>query len=890
MLEGSTNPLFSSDYMPHGMCYGWEPSILWTSIASDVLIAASYFSIPFAILLFQRKKQVTEYRNVFYLFSAFIFLCGLSHIFGIVTIYKGLYGYQALIKLATALVSFITAIAVFYYLPTALKLPSQLELDSAHQDLNDTRIYKSLCEFSPIGLMLVDKNFNILVVNKKLCSLFEYQEEQLIGQSVNMLVDVAIKDVHNTFMAKYMANPSDRYPMNMGRIVHGFTQSGQKIPVEINLSTNELDGDIHIYASVVDVTEKKHTYEKLHQALARLERITEATEDGLWEWNIITNDTWQSPQHLQKIGLDKNAQPSFSGWEQHIHPEHKALVLQSLKEAIDNHTELYVEYLGKSTAGAYEWFRTRGKVTYSEDGQPLLMAGSLVNIQSLKINEIELLNKTNYLEKVLNRSINGLYIYNFSKQVNTYINDEYIRITGYTLNDLQEIKTKGTFMELFHPDEIEGVMEHMNKVALAVDGSVDPLQYRFKHKDGHWVWCMSHDSVFSLNDDGSPKEMLGTFIDVSAIKESEITQKKLMKDFQNTFELAAVGVAHVSLDGQWIKVNNKVSEILGYSEQELLSIDFQTITHKDDLGIDLAHVKGLLNGEFKFYNLEKRYIHKNGHVVWTMLTVSLVLDDAGKPDYFISVIEDIEGRKSIESEREALNQELKKSNDQLTRFAYSASHDMQEPLRKITAFSTSLLSRLDGDQLDEKSKFELDRISNSAIRMKTMIQRLLELSRSSQTQLHYSSVDLNLLVNDAKDQLAVILEESKAVIRVISSGQVFCDNAVMNSVLQNIFKNSIKYRHEDRFPEIDVSFEDSHGKTIIRIKDNGMGFDNRYQDVIFEPFKRLVLHQNIDGSGMGLAICRQLVNLHGGTLRADGKVGEGAVFEISLPKVMESKI
>lgn len=886
MFEGSGASLFSSDYMPHGMCYGWEPSILWTSIAADLLIAASYFSIPFAILWFQRRKQVTKFRNVFLLFSAFIFLCGLSHVFGIVTIFKGIYGYQAMIKMATAIVSFITAIAVFYYLPIALKIPSQGELASAQQDLNDARIYKSLCEFSPIGLMLVDKTFNIRLVNKKLCNLFDYQEHELIGQSVNILVGDAIKDIHINYMAGYLNDPTDRYPMNMGRVVHGVTKSGKKIPIEISLSTNHLDGDVQIYASIVDVTDKKQTNEMLHQALARLERITDATEDGLWEWNIVNNETWQSRQHLQKIGLTDQVKPSFSGWEQHIHPEHKARVLDKLNESINNHEDLFVEYLGKGSSGAYEWFRSRGKVMYSKDGQPLLMAGSLVNIQSLKINEIELLNKTNYLEKVLNRSINGLYIYNFSREVNTYINDEYERITGYTLKDLEAIKDQGTFLELFHPDELQDVLAHMGRVMQQLDGCIEPMQYRFKHKDGHWVWCMSHDSVFSLNDDGTPKEMLGTFIDMSAIKEAEINQKKLMKDFKNTFELAAVGVAHVSLNGKWIKVNKKVCDILGYQEKELLNIDFQTITHKDDLYIDLENVKKLLNGEDEFYTMEKRYVHKNGSIIWAMLTVSLVRHEDASPDYFISVIEDIQSRKLIESERLALNLELKKSNDQLSRFAYSASHDMQEPLRKITAFSTSLLSRLEDKHLDEKSKFELSRISSSAIRMKIMIQRLLELSRSSQTQLHCTQVDFHVLVGEAKDALALMLDETHTAVHELNNGYVYCDHDVMNSVMQNLFKNAIKYRHADRIPVIEVSFESHEKYNLIRIKDNGMGFDNRYSDVIFEPFKRLVSHQTIEGAGMGLAICRQLIELHNGSLTADGCVGEGATFEISLPKEM----
>lgn len=889
MQEGSLSRLLSGDYMPHGMCYGWEPSILWISILSDLLIAASYFSIPFAILWFIRKKNIRSYRSIYVLFALFIFLCGLSHLFGIVTIFKGLYGYQALIKLATAVVSFITAVVIFNKLPLALTIPTSSELDEANKLADELRFFQSLSEFSPIGLMLVDQHFNIRLVNEKLYKLFEYQESELISQPVNILLEDCIKDIHVNFMSRYLNDPTDRYSMNMGRLVHGVTRTGKKIPLEINLSTRNFLGEVHIYVSIEDVTDKQQAHEQLHQTLARLERITDATEDGLWEWNIVKNDVWQSRQHLRKIGQPEDATPSFLLWEQHIHPDYRERTVAKIWEAIEHkNNNLFIEYLGMSETGEYEWFRSRGKITYSQKGQPLLMAGSLINVHNMKNNEVELLNKTKYLEKVLNRSINGLYIYDFDSQLNTYINEEYSHITGYSLEDLKQIERSNQFIDLFHPNEQDVILKHMSTVQASSDGEIFRLQYRFKHKDGHWVWCLSHDSVFSMSQDGVAKEMLGTFIDISAIKESEILHNKLSKDFQNTFELAAVGVSHVSLTGNWIKVNKKVCEFLGYSEAELLNCNFQSITYYKDLDIDLENVARLLGGKDDHYAIEKRYIHKNGNIVWTMLTVSLVRNESGDPDYFIAVIEDIQNRKIIEKEREKLNQELKCSNEQLSRFAYSASHDMQEPLRKITTFSTSLLMRLDNDSLDESSRFELNRISNSAIRMKNMIQRLLELSRASQTELHYSMVGLQSLVDDVEDQLAVILAESHTEILVPVQGEIYGDRTVLSVIFQNLIKNAIKYRSPKREPIIEVMYKEQDGCSVIQFKDNGNGFDNRYKTDIFEPFKRLVSQKEVDGSGMGLSICKQLVSLHGGDMQASGEVGVGAIFTINLPLKKDS--
>ena len=208
---------------------------------------------------------------------------------------------------------------------------------------------------------------------------------------------------------------------------------------------------------------------------------------------------------------------------------------------------------------------------------------------------------------------------------------------------------------------------------------------------------------------------------------------------------------------------------------------------------------------------------------------------------------------------------------------------MQEPLRKITTFSTSLLGRLDNESLDDNSRFELKRISNSAIRMKNMIQRLLELSRASQTELHSSMVDLQSLVDEVEDQLAVILAESHTKILAPVSGEIYGDRTVLGVVFQNLIKNAIKYRSPDRDPIIEVLYKGKNDCSVIIIKDNGAGFDSLYKADIFEPFKRLVSQKEVDGSGMGLSICKQLVSLHGGDMQADGEVGVGAIFTINLP-------
>jgi len=875
-------PLFSGDYMPHGMCYAWEPSILWTSIVADTLIAASYFCIPIAILVFIRRRQIKAGLHIYVLFSAFIFLCGMTHLMGILTIFKGYYGWHALIKAATGVVSFTTAVYVFRYLPLALKIPSLEEFKQEQQHTAENQLFRSLSLNSPNGLMVVSQDLTIKHVNPKICALFGYNAEDLVGQSVNLLVDESTRHYHQMMMKQYQQNPVDLYKMNSGRLVHGVTQDQQRIPIQISLTSGIFDNQPHIFVAISDVADKHEAEQKLRKSLMRIERITEAAENGLWEWNIQSKQLWSSPTLIRMIGGDPEAGFNIQQWFKHIHESYRKPVRQEIELALHQHRNFEVEYEGATCNGEQKWFRVTGKLFFSENNEPILLSGALSNIDTLKKHAVELNQKSDYLEKVLNNSISGIYIFNFETASNQYINDQYTRMTGYTLADLERIKANEGFETLFHPDDLASIYAHMEAIQHAQIGESRSIEYRFKHKDGHWIWCLSRDTAFTLSNH-HVVDMLGTFIDISQIKDAQKAQQALLRDFRNTFEQAAVGVAHVALDGSWINVNQKVCDIVGYEKAELLATNFQTITHPDDLGLDLHHVQDLIDGKADHYDMEKRYIHKNGHQVWIKLTVAIVRDDHHQPEYFISVIEDIGERKHIEQMRNQLNRELKKTNESLSRFAYSASHDLQEPLRKITSFSSSLLHRLKGKALDSESSFELNRLHSSATRMKTMIDRLLELSRSTHRTLDKQVCTLTDVVHDATSQLSLLIEESRAQVNLMSSGELYCDTTVLSNVLQNLISNSIKYRHQARLPDIQIALDTADGHAIITLTDNGNGFDNQFSEQIFDPFKRLVNNSEIEGTGMGLAICKQLIELHKGTISAHAIEGQGATFVIHLP-------
>lgn len=230
------------------------------------------------------------------------------------------------------------------------------------------------------------------------------------------------------------------------------------------------------------------------------------------------------------------------------------------------------------------------------------------------------------------------------------------------------------------------------------------------------------------------------------------------------------------------------------------------------------------------------------------------------------------------------NAELLRSNAELTDFAHIASHDLQEPLRKVMAFGDRLHLKYN-DVLGEKGEDYLRRMQNAAQRMQGLIDDLLQYARVTTKGRPFEEVDLNLVLQDVQETLERSLEEAQATVEVAELPMVMADGRQMHSLFQNLLSNAIKYRKPQLPPLIKVSGkEEGDGFVAVRVSDNGIGFDEKYLDRIFRPFQRLHGRGEYHGSGIGLAICNKIVQRHGGNLWAVSREGEGAEFVVRLPR------
>lgn len=370
--------------------------------------------------------------------------------------------------------------------------------------------------------------------------------------------------------------------------------------------------------------------------------------------------------------------------------------------------------------------------------------------------------------------------------------------------------------------------------------------------------------------------------DISDRKKAEDALRVSEEKFRSFFEHAAVGMGRVSFtDACWIDVNGAFCRMLGYSPDAMKATPWPQITHPEDLDLDLIPFRRMAAGELETYSVEKRFIHKNGHHVWARLALSLVRNAEGRPDYEIAVIEDITDRKRSEAEQERLLAEVQRSNQELQQFAYIASHDLQEPLRMISSY-ISLLERKYRGELDEKATTYLSYVVDGARRMQKLIEGLLNYSRISR-EARLVPVDTNESLSAAVANLEQRIRESGGEVTNDPLPVVLGDETQLVQLFQNLVGNGLKYRRQGSIPRVHLSARPAGLEWLFSVSDNGIGIESQHYDRIFQIFQRLHTKEEYPGTGIGLALCKKIVERHGGKIWVESRPGEGSTFYFTLP-------
>lgn len=359
------------------------------------------------------------------------------------------------------------------------------------------------------------------------------------------------------------------------------------------------------------------------------------------------------------------------------------------------------------------------------------------------------------------------------------------------------------------------------------------------------------------------------------------------------YTLPFVGMGLTSPRTQrWRVANPRLCEILGYPPEELTARTWSELTHSDDLAADFAQFQRMLAGDIDGYEMDKRFVRKDGAVVFTTINVRCVRDGDGQVKDVLATVHDITRHKQAEEAWQTLSSELEQrvaertaaleaANKELESFSYSVSHDLKAPLRGIDGYSRILLED-HRERLDEDGRHLLENVRRGVAQMHALIEDMLAYSRMERCPLEARPVELAALVQTVVDSTPAAA--AATIVSRVPALKVRADADGLTLVLRNLLDNALKFGRTTAAAPIEIGAEAHDGNVRMWVRDQGVGFDMKYHDRIFEMFQRLQRADDYPGTGVGLALVRKAVQRMGGRVWAHSAPGAGATFFVELPQ------
>ncbi len=369
--------------------------------------------------------------------------------------------------------------------------------------------------------------------------------------------------------------------------------------------------------------------------------------------------------------------------------------------------------------------------------------------------------------------------------------------------------------------------------------------------------------------------------DITERKKTEAALKESEERFSQIVNRAVVGVFRTALDGMALLANPAVMKMFDFDSVESFNAAGGVTNFYQNLEDRQRLFAEIMKGPV--YGMEIPFYRRDRSVMILSLSAKLVRDDKGNPLFIEGTLEDVTRRQEAEQQLQHTMAELKRSNRELEEFASVASHDLQEPLRKILTFSDRIKSR-SGAALDQESQDYFGRMQNAASRMQNLINDLLSYSRVTTQAKPFVSVNLDELAHDVLVDLELRIRPGLDRVDIADLPTIEADPGQIRQLLYNLISNALKFRRADQPALVKVEGGIDKDRCLIRVRDNGIGFDEKYRESIFGIFKRLHSRAEYEGTGVGLAICKKIVERHGGSITAYSTPGQGATFEAVLPQ------
>jgi len=451
-------------------------------------------------------------------------------------------------------------------------------------------------------------------------------------------------------------------------------------------------------------------------------------------------------------------------------------------------------------------------------------------------------------------------------------------------------------LAMSHPDDRAGAEARVRRALETGQGWTDGLT-RIIRPDGELRYVEGR-GVCEYDETGAVTALVGAMVDITERKRAELataeadTERRAnIELFENAFDYAAIGMALVGLDGRFLKVNPAFCDLVGYGPAVLLGLDFQTITHPDDLESDLGYLAQLTGGEISSYQMEKRYIRADRSVVSVTLSVSMVAEADGRPRHFVAQVQDLTARKAAEAELRQARVEAEDAAAVKSEFLANMSHELRTPLTSIVGFT-----RLAAEQADLQglTRNYVERVGEASRALLCTVNDILDFSRleagqisfqpepTSLFQLSRATLELFMPQAGAKDLHLELDGEDED-----SELALMLDPDRIRQILLNLVGNAVKFTDAGGVT-LRTRYNRKAARLSVEVIDTGPGIPPDKQALLFKRFSQVdgSLTRSHGGTGLGLAICKGLVEAMGGEIGAVSRAGRGSRFWFSIPAPM----
>jgi PAS domain S-box-containing protein len=729
-------------------------------------------------------------------------------------------------------------------------------------------VLRDFLETSTIGLHWLGADGAILWANQAELDLLGYTREEYVGRNIaEFHVD---QSVINDMLVRVSRGETLRdYPAPLRH------RDGSTRHVLINSSVLFEDGKfIHTRCFTRDVTALREREERLRFA-------QHAARIGIFDWNIETGlNTWTKELEAM-YGLPPGG---FAGtqaaWEALVHPDDRQRAVARVTESLETGEPVEEEWRVVWPDGSVHWLAGRWQVFKSKFGNPVRLMGVNIDVTDRKQMEEALRRSEERLRLAIKATNDAIWDIDLKAGTVSW-NDTYSTLYGRP----ESADSWQFWIDRIHPEDRPRTVDEF-QTAIACGASSWTSQYRFRRVDGKWAYI--YDRAYIARDEsGKAWRVIGAMQDLTEQKHAEATLRASEERFRRVFEEGPLGVALLGKNHRFLRVNNALCQMLGYSEAELVRKTCGDITHPDDVEADAELEERLFRCEIPSYHLQKRYVKKNGEVIWVNLTKSLILDEKGEPLDGLSMVEDITEIKRTQEEA-LLRQKL----ESLGTLAGGIAHDFNNLLGAVQAQAELALAEL---QAGSSCKEELRAIGEVAMRGSEIVRQLMiyagrEIAAVGLVDLSKTVDEMHSLLKVSVTKHALIKTDLGPDLPAIRASAAQIRQIVMNLVTNasdaigdrdgviHVITRRVTLEESATIPESAPEID----YVSLEVSDTGSGMSSETQARLFDPF----FTTKSAGRGLGLAVVSGIVRSLGGTIHLQSELGKGTTFQILLPSTV----